>query len=83
MGFALTESGTLDEIAVQVPSNRSRKVFLRIIKKHCREGTIFCSDGWKACDKLEQHLDLEDIIHYPVYHSRHYVDPVTGACSNN
>ena len=77
--FGLTERGSLDAIAVQVPSSRSRKLLLPIIKKHCKEGTIFCSDGWKAYDKLEQHLDIEDIIHYPVNHSNNYVDPVTGA----
>ena len=45
MGFGLTERGSLDAIAVQVPSSRTRKVLLPIIKKHCREGTIFYSDG--------------------------------------
>ena len=77
--FGLTERGSLDAIAVQVPSSRNRKVLLPIIKKYCKEGTIFCSDGWKAYNKLEQHLDLEDIIHYPVNHSNNYVDPVTRA----
>ena len=76
MGFGLSERGSLDAIAEQVPSSRTRKVLLPIIKRHCREGTIFCSDGWKAYNKLEQHLDLEDIIHYPVNHSNNYVDPV-------
>ena len=77
--FAMTERGSLDVVAQQVPSNRSRKFLLPIIKKNCKEGTIFCSDGWKAYEKLEEHLDLEDIIHYPVNHTTNYVDPTTGA----
>ena len=75
----MTERGSLDVIAQQVPSDRSRKDLLPIIKKHCKEGTFFCSDGWKANDKLEEYLDLEDILHYPVNHSANYVDPETGA----
>ena len=64
--FAITESGSSDVIAQQVPSNRSRKDLLPIIKKHCKEGTFFCSDGRKVYDNLEMN------------HSANYVDPETG-----
>ena len=37
------------------------------------------SDGWKAYNKLADHLDLDDVLHYPVNHSENYVDPETGA----
>ena len=77
--FGMTERGSLDAVAIQVPASRSRKVLLPIIQQHCNVGTIFCSDSWKAYNKLEQHLDLEDILHYPVNHSTNYVDPDTGA----
>ena len=43
--FAMTERDSLDAIAIQVPSNRSRKVLLPIVNKHCLPGSIFCSDG--------------------------------------
>ena len=46
--FAMTERGSLDVIAEQVPSNHSRKVLLPILKKNCKVGAILCSDGWKA-----------------------------------
>ena len=77
--FGLTERGNLDVIIVQVPSNRSRAVLMPIIDKHCMDGTIFCSDGWKAYNDLKDHLHLDDCLHYPVNHSKNYVDPDTGA----
>ena len=42
------------------------------------DGTIFCSDGWKAYNRLKEHLDLEDVLHFPVNHSENFVDPITG-----
>ena len=70
MGFGLTERGSLDVVAVQVPSNRSRISLLPIINNHCNPGTIFCSDGWKAYNKLADNLDLDDVLHYSVNHSK-------------
>ena len=75
----MTERGSLDAVAVQVPSCRSRKVLLPHIEQHCLQGSIFCSDGWKAYNKLIDHLKLEDVEHYAVNHSENYVDPETGA----
>ena len=77
--FGMTERGSLDAIAIQVPSNRSRVSLMPIIDQHCNAGTIFCSDGWKAYNKLADHLNLDDVLHYPVNHSENYVDPGTGA----
>ena len=54
-----------EDILEQVPSNRSRKTLLPIINKYCLDGTLFCSDGWKAYHCLAAHLDLEDVIHIP------------------
>ena len=77
--FGMAERGSLDAVAVQVPSNRSRLSLLPIIDDNCNVGTIFCSDGWKAYNKLAEHLELDDVLHYPVNHSENYVDPDTGA----
>jgi len=79
VGFGLTPRNSLDCILEQVPSNRSRKILLPIINKHCLEGTLFCSDGWKAYNCLADHLELDDVLHYQVNHSKNYVDPNTGA----
>ena len=43
------------------------------------DGTIFCSDGWKAYNRLKEHLNLEDVLHFPVNHSENFVDPITGS----
>ena len=77
--FGLTPRNSLDCILEQVPSNRSQKILLPIINKHCLEGTLFCSDGWKAYNCLADHLELDDVLHYQVNHSKNYVDPNTGA----
>ena len=77
--FGLVQRDSLNCVLKQVPSNRSRKTLLPIINKHCLEGTIFHSDGWKAYGKLADQLDLEDCLHFPVNHSSNYVDPDTGA----
>ena len=77
--FGLTERCSLDCILKQVPSSRSRSSLLQIINEHTMPGTVFCSDGWKAYFKLAEHLDIEDVLHYPVNHSKNYVDPETGA----
>ena len=77
--FAMTERDSLDAIAIQVPSNRSRKNLLPHINDHCLPGSIFCSDGWKAYYKLAEHLVVDDALHYAVNHSENFVDPETGA----
>ena len=77
--FGMTERGNLDCILIQVPSSRTRKSLIPIINKHCLQGSLFCSDGWRAYHKLADHLDLEDVLHFPVNHSENYVDPNTGA----
>ena len=77
--FGIAERGSLDSVLQQVPPNRTGKMLLPIINKHCQDGTIFDYDGWEAYGKLANHLDLEDCLHYPINHSANYVDPDTGA----
>ena len=66
MGFGLTERESLDTIIELVPSNTSRKDLIPIIDKYCLDGTIFCSDGWKAYDKLKNHPQLDEYLHFLV-----------------
>ena len=76
--FALVERDNLDCVIKQVGSGRSRQTLLPIINAYCLDGTIFCSDSWKAYNKLAENLDLDDTIYFPVNHSKNYVDPTTG-----
>ena len=79
MGFWIGTKNSLDCILKQVPSNRNRSMLIPIIEKHCVDGTIFGSDSWKAYGKLDENIQLEDCLHFPVNHSQNYVDPQTGA----
>ena len=76
--FALVEQDNLDCVIKQVDSGRSCQTLLPIINAYCLDETFFCSDGWKAYNKLAEHLDLDDTIDFPVNDSKNYVDPTTG-----
>ena len=77
--FGLIERGSLDCVLETVDAGRSRKTLIPIINKHCADGTVFCSDSWKAYYKLPEHLEIEDVLYFPVNHTNNYVDPITGA----
>ena len=77
--FGLTERGSLDCILTTVDSSRSRKSLIPIINENCLPGTIFFSDSWKAYYALPEHLNLDDVLYFPVNHTENYVDPRTGA----
>ena len=76
--FVMTERGTLDAVALQVPSNRSILSLIPHINEHCLTGTVSRSDGWKASNKLAEHLELDYILPYPVNHSENFLDRETG-----
>jgi tripartite-type tricarboxylate transporter receptor subunit TctC len=46
--FGLAERGSLDCVLQIVHSSRSRALLMPMINENCADGTIFCSDGWKA-----------------------------------
>ena len=77
--FGLTNRGSLDCVLKSVDKSRSRDVLLPLINENCADGTIFCSDGWKAYVKLSENIDLADTMNFAVNHTNNYVDPVTGA----
>ena len=71
--------GSLDCVLKSVDSSRSRAIVIPIINDNCADGTIFCSDGWKAYANLSDHVQLEDTSIFSVNHTMNYVDPQTGA----
>ena len=78
-GFGLIERGSLDCVLKTVHASRSRAILMPLINESCADGTVFCSDGWKAYAKLSENAELEDTLHFPVNHTNNYGNPVTGA----
>ena len=60
--FGLTERGSLDCTLKSVYSSRSREVVLPIINETCTDGSIFCSNGWKAYVNLSENVNIEDTL---------------------
>jgi hypothetical protein len=77
--FAMSLRGSLDCVLKSVDSSCSRAIVIPIINDNCADGTIFCSDGWKAYANLSDHVQLEDTSIFSVNHTKNYVDPQTGA----
>jgi len=66
--------------AVVVP-DRSAETLLPILKRKILPGTNIVSDKWKAYAKIED-IDDRFFQHETVNHSKHFVDPESGACTN-
>lgn len=59
--------------------NRSAETLLGFIKNHIENGTTIISDCWKAYDLLSN----EGFTHLKVNHSLNFVDPISGAHTQN
>ena len=77
--FGLSLRGSQDCVLKTVDNSRSRSIVVPLINENCADGTIFCSDGWKAYVNLPDHIELEDTSIFAVNHSKNYVDPESGA----
>lgn len=58
---------------------RSARNLMPLIKKHIRQGSSVISDGWRSYRNLQN----EGYDHRIVNHKEHFVDPVTGAHTQN
>ena len=76
--FGGFERGTKNCFLVPVPS-RGSDVLLEVIKTWIRPGTTVISDCWKAYDCLSS----EGFVHQNVNHSMNFVDPHSGAHTQN
>ena len=63
--------------------NRSAAILIKKIKKHIKPGTEIWSDSWKGYSSLSNLVGVSPYIHKTVNHSRNFVDPVTGICTNH
>lgn len=69
-------SGT---VRVQVVKDRTKSTLEKLITEWVEPGTLIISDGWKSYRRLGQ-LGYR---HLWVNHSKNYVDPITGAHTQN
>ena len=76
--FGGIERDTKYFFMVPVP-DRTRDTLLAQIKKFILPGTKIISDCWRAYEGLEK----EGYLHETVNHSQHFVDPESGASTQN
>jgi transposase-like protein len=60
---------------------RSADVLLGIIKEKIAPGTTIVSDCWSSYNRIPE-LEGYNFQHLTVNHSKNFVDPETGACTN-
>ena len=63
---------------MEIVEKRDAAILLPIILAHTRPGTTIHSDQWAAYRDLHRRLPTV-VAHRTVNHSRHFVDPTTGA----
>ena len=59
--------------------DRTKETLTALIKEYIEPGTTIFSDCWKGYSELEK----EGYIHQTVNHSLYFVDPETGASTQN
>lgn len=79
--FGGVERGTKGRSFMTAVPNRSAETLIRLIKVYIRPGTIIMSDLWKAYGRIP-HLP-EGYAHFTVNHKKNFVDPRTGAHTQN
>ena len=74
--FGMCERGT-GRLRIEVcPENkRDKKTLLSLLQKYVHPGTLIMSDCWRGYSGLQE----AGYQHQTVNHSKFYVDPVTGA----
>lgn len=63
----------------KIVPHRSANHLLPLIKKHVRQGSSIISDGWRSYHRLQD----EGYNHLTVNHQECFVDPMTGAHTQN
>jgi transposase-like protein len=76
VGVERTGQGKVFVLPVE---NRNAETLTRIVATHVAEGSIVNTDCWRGYSGL---VELAGIRHQTVNHSRNFVDPTTGACTN-
>ncbi|XP_034096611.1 uncharacterized protein LOC117562817 [Gymnodraco acuticeps] len=64
---------------LKIVRRRSARHLMPLIKKHIKTGSSVISDGWRSYSRLQD----EGYNHLTVNHQESFVDPVTGAHTQN
>ena len=70
--LGLTPRGSLEKVLLKTDLFHLidlARHFYQCMNEHCLDKTLFRLDEWRAYDLLPGHLDLENVLHYPVNHS--------------
>jgi transposase-like protein len=76
VGVERTEQGKIFIVPVE---NRNAETLTAIVGAHVAAGSIINTDCWRGYSGLAA---MTSIQHFTVNHSRTFVDPSTGACTN-
>jgi hypothetical protein len=68
---------------LELVPDRSAPTLLPLVEKYIAPGSIVVSDGWRSYMRIQNLPVNPPYQHIDVDHSRHFVDPVTGACTNH
>lgn len=68
---------------LQLIEHRDAKTLLDVITEHVLPGTEIWTDCWKGYSSLNCLEGVSPYTHKTVNHSRNFIDPVTGVCTNH
>ena len=67
----------------QLVQNRTAETLLPLVQQYIEPGSVILSDEWAAYRKIAE-IDVHPPYeHKTVNHSKHFVDPITGVCTNS
>ena len=68
---------------LQFVEDRTAQTLLPLVQQYIEPGSVIMSDEWAAYRQISSINVHPPYVHQTVNHSRNFVDPVTGACTNN
>lgn len=79
--MGIFDTYTKKGIIIYIP-NRSCQTLESAILKHVLPGTEIWTDCWRGYANLNNLDGVSPYVHKTVNHSRNFVDPITGVCTN-